>query len=937
MRSPQRAWFFLVFCIFFYSNSVQGKCLKDQRDLLLDLSQNLVFYDDFDPTQFASKLNSWSSSTDCCSSWDGIKCDVAGHVVSLDLSSELLLSFANNTFSTPIPSGIGRLSNMKYLNLSNSGFYEQIPMGISQMTKLVTLDLSGNSYLTLKDPDLETLVRNLTGVTELVLDGVIISEHGSKWLLSLSSCELTGPLDSSLSKLQSLRKLHLDHNNISAEVPEFFGEFRNLTSLHLSSCGLYGNFPNKVIQLQTLQSLDLSSNRGLEGSLPEFPKDGLLRELQLFFTSFTGELPDSIGNLRLLSTLDLHNCEFNGSIPASMSKLNQLRYLDLSLNSFTGYLGENFIGSSSPLEFLDLSYNHLQGHLPQVIFEFSRLYHLGLVSNRFSGTISLDMLFSKIYLSDNRFSIAGTSADFALYPQLRWLSLSSCNLSEIPIFLRNQSKLQVLELSHNQIRGKIPDWIWKIGNGDGYGKLNTLNLSYNFLQDPEKPFPDNRNNLILPSFAIILDYSLNNFTTISNISSSLSQVAYFSLAGNQISGEFPIWICDAHSLVNLDLSNNNFKGPTPPCLGSDFYNLRILNLGGNGFQGTIPEFPADSCGQEVLDLNGNNFDGELPKSLDNCTNLKVLEVGNNQLHGRIPSWLGSMSNLQVLVLRSNKFYGSWGGNQGTECNFPLLQIIDLSSNNFSGSLPKECFSSWKAMMVNQVETNIHGVGLLGLPESEDHDLILGLADDAFRYYYQQKVKITSKGQDMELQKVRRIFTSIDFSNNKFDGEIPEIIGIFTLLYTLDFSRNRFTSRIPPAFGNLTNLESLDLSQNKLTGEIPFELARLSFLSFMNLSFNKLEGKIPSGGQFATFDPSFFEGNVGLCGYPLSKDCNSTNVESPSNSKNKIIYAGGFDWVLFVVTFSGFVVGASMVIGPQYFWKKGRDWANERINRILNIT
>ncbi|MCL7049521.1 hypothetical protein MKW94_008159 [Papaver nudicaule] len=222
-------------------------------------------------------------------------------------------------------------------------------MGISQMTKLVTLDLSGNSYLTLKDPDLETLwCRTLS------------SSLPDLQVLSLSSCDLTGPLDSSLSKLQSRRKLHLDHNNISAEVPEFFGEFRNLTSLHLSF----------FIQLQTLQSLDLSSNRGLEGSLPEFPKDGLLRELQLFFTSFTGELPDSIGNLRLLSTLNLHNCEFNGSIPASMSRLNQLRYLDLSLNSFTGYLCENFIGSSSPLEFLDLSYNHLQGHLPQVIFEF---------------------------------------------------------------------------------------------------------------------------------------------------------------------------------------------------------------------------------------------------------------------------------------------------------------------------------------------------------------------------------------------------------------------------------------------------------------------------------------------------------------------------------------------------------------------------------------
>ncbi|MCL7025990.1 hypothetical protein MKW94_029943 [Papaver nudicaule] len=700
------------------------------------------------------------------------------------------------------------------------------------------------------------------------------------------------------------------------------------------------------MQIQTLRSLDLSNNKLLHGSLPEFPKNGLLQDVRLFFTSFTGELPDSIGNLRLLSTLDLHNCKFNGSIPASISKLNQLQYLDLSLNSFTGNLGKNFIGSSSPLEFLDLSYNQLQGPFPLSIFEFSRLYHLGILSNSFSGAISLGLLFQKLgnlrnlYLSDNRFSIITSSANFSLYPQLRWLALSSCNVTEIPTFLRNQSELEVLDLSHNQIHGKIPNWIWEIGNG----KLNTLNLSHNFLEDPDQPLPDNSfsllsfvldlssnylkgNNLIIPSLAFVLDYSSNNLTTISNISSYLSKVFFFSLSGNQIYGEIPTWICEAPLLAVLDLSNNKFTGPIPPCLVShSFFYLKILNLGGNRLQGIIPDFPTKSCALEVLELCGNNLEGELPY-LANCTSLEVLNVGNNQIHGSLPSWLGSMSNLRVLVLRSNRFYGPWG-NQGTNCNFPLLQIIDISSNNFSGSLPIECFSSWKAMMVSQDED-----------EWKDDDPILALKSDFFRYYYQQTVEITSKGQDMELEKIRRIYTSIDFSNNEFDREIPEIIGNFTLLYSLNFSRNTLTGPIPSALGNLTTVESLDLSQNKLTGEIPFELAQLHFLSHLNLSFNKLEGKIPSSSQFVTLEPSSFEGNVGLCGSPLPKKCNTTTAESPSNapnSKDGVISVNEFDWVLFVVSFLGFVLGASIVIGPQYFWKKGRQWVNERINRILNI-
>ncbi|MCL7044342.1 hypothetical protein MKW94_024380 [Papaver nudicaule] len=148
-------------------------------------------------------------------------------------------------------------------------------------------------------------------------------------------------------------------------------------------------------------------------------------------------------------------------------------------------------------------------------------------------------------------------------------------------------------------------------------------------------------------------------------------------------------------------------------------------------------------------------------------------------------------------------------------------------------------------------------------------------------YYQQTVMVTSKGLNVELVKIQTIFTSIDFSNNGFEGEIPESIGNLTSLYILNFSSNALTGPIPPNFGNLTHVESLDLSHNQLTREIPFQLAGLSFLSVLKLSFNKLVGKIPSGNQFQTFPPSSFEGNDGLCGSPLPKECTRIS-ESPQS-------------------------------------------------------
>lgn len=84
----------------------------------------------------------------------------------------------------------------------------------------------------------------------------------------------------------------------------------------------------------------------------------------------------------------------------------------------------------------------------------------------------------------------------------------------------------------------------------------------------------------------------------------------------------------------------------------------------------------------------------------------------------------------------------------------------------------------------------------------------------------------------------------------------------------------------------------------------------------------------------TFEPNSFEGNDELCGFPLPKNCSSSIIGPPQIYLNS---EENFDWILFVLTLLGFVMGAGMVIGLQFFWKKGRDWANERMNKILNIT
>ncbi|MBA0793633.1 hypothetical protein Gohar_018026, partial [Gossypium harknessii] len=437
---------------------------------------------------------------------------------------------------TAFPAGFDKLENLSYLNLSNAGFTGQIPAKISRLTRLVTLDLSTDSFLSgeplkLEKPNLEMLVQNLTRLRFLYLDSVNISAMGNEWcralspltelqVLSMSNCYLSGPIHSSLSKLQSLSVICLDYNNLSASIPQFFAEFPNLTSLSLSSTGLKGKLPDEIFQIPTLQTLYLSYNMLLKGSFPNFPLNASLQALRL----------------------------------------------DLSHNQFNGSIGDFHGKASSLLNTLDLSNNKLQGQFPTSLFELRGLETLHLSSNNFNGLIpmnafqNLGNLFS-LDLSHNRLSIDATATNISLlsFPTFTGLGLASCNLTEFPGFLKNQSSLMYLDLLNNHIHGKIPDWIWKPID------LARLNLSDNFLVGFERPLKNITSSveiidlhvnqlqgeIPIPTLdATYLDYSDNSFSSVSpaHIGDSLQHVSFFSISNNNIHGSIPPSICSSTSL-----------------------------------------------------------------------------------------------------------------------------------------------------------------------------------------------------------------------------------------------------------------------------------------------------------------------------------------------------------------------------------------------------
>ncbi|PKI34105.1 hypothetical protein CRG98_045460 [Punica granatum] len=871
MRIPIFLWLVLIaiFSSCFCKNRTlaSGQCLSlSDQSLLLSLKNGLHFN-----ASLSTKLVEWTQGS---SSWPGVTC-VGGQVTGLDLSNESIsdginsssslfsfrylksLNLAFNRFnSMEIPPQVATLSSLEHLNLSNAGFTGQIPVEIANLTGLTTLDLSmlyfpGISSLKLQNPNLRMLVRSLAELKELYLDGVNISAPGSEWcgalssslpkleVLSMSNCYLNGPIDASFMNLKSLSVIRLGSNNLSTEVPDFFANFSSLTALRLSTSGLFGMFPQKIFQVLTLQNLDVSYNSLLHGSLPEFSADSPLRAVDLSFTNFSGILPYSIGNLRNLSRLVLANCSFSGQIPITMTKLSQLVYLDFSTNNFSGPV-PSFTNSGNMTQII-LSHNSLTGEIISTRWEYlQNLENLDLRYNSLEGSIP--------------------SSLFAL-PRIQKIQLLNNRFSghvQLNESLKFSSyALDTLDLSNNKLDGPIPPALFR------YPELKYLSLAFN-------------------NFNGSLDI---------DVVQKVSRLSYLDLSCNNLSinaGGAASTNSSFPPFSTISLASCHLKalpGKIPSCM-VDVPSLKVLNLRNNKLNGCIPEGFPRTCGLKTLDLSRNSLQGQIPQSLSNCMMLEVLDIGNNQIEGGFPCHLKNTTKMRVLVMRGNKLSGQLGCPDINNSPWDLLQIVDLASNDFSTLPPERCLRTWKAMQDNDGHDHLQ-LSFLG---------ISGL-------YYQDTVTVTVKGLTLELVKILKVFTSIDISENRISGQIPNALGTFKSLRLLNM--NNLTDNIPPA---LTNL---------------------NFLALLNLSYNRLMGLIPSGSQFATFGSSSYVGNM-LCGKPLTKNC--TNADRALVPKSPGVH---LDWQ-FIVTGLGFGSGAAVAVAPFMMWRKGRRWYNNRIDRFLLV-
>ncbi|XP_040953529.1 receptor-like protein 9DC3 [Gossypium hirsutum] len=896
------SYFAAFFCI---SNLVlvSGRCQSDQKQLLLELNLSSNLNSTAFPTPLR-RLMKWNQTTDCCS-WDGVSCDAGGHVIGLDLSDRAIsspidnssslfrlqhlqqLNLAFNRFEQVFPAGFDKLENLSYLNLSYAGFTGQIPIEISHLTRLVTLDLSIDRYsspeesLKLEKPNLKMLAQNLTGLRFLYLDGINMSTTGNKWSQALSpliklQAFWSSTIPPTLFGIPSVQALDLSQNQFNGTIGGLHVKASSLLdTLDLRSNKLQGQFPMFVFKLHGLTLLDLSSN------------------------NFSGLIPMSaFQNLRNLSYLDLsYNRLSIDAITTNISSLCLPKLTKLFLASCNLMEFPNFLKNQSSLIQLDLSNNQIVGARGS--------------NKRENKSTEHEARLIRMKLKRNLAVTASICA--AACHQAACTSTTKCNSSMVGQF-------------PIQIHGEMPSWIWKTV----YWGL--LNLSGNFLVEFERPLNNIKSSFIgldlrgnqlegqipiLPLGVIYLDFSNNKFNSVlpAHIGDSLRYASFVSISNNNIHGSIPPSLCNITYPRVLDLSNNSLSGPIPQCLFQMNVPNTVLNLRQNNLSGIISDTFSKSCELQILDLNQNRLEGKVPKSLENCKRMEVLDIGNNQINDSFPCHLKNIATLHVLILRSNKFNGHIDC-PGNSSGWPMLQIFDLASNNFSGKLHLTCLGIWEAMQLN--------------PDKDQSELVYIIIatylNDVLRY--EDTISVTIKSLELKLVKILPEFTSIDISCNNFEGPIPNVIGTFKALYALNFSQNAFSGPIPAFFGNLRQLGSVDLSSNSLHGEIPLQLANLNFLSFLNVSNNKLVG--PTSTQLQSFSEASFENNAGLCGPPLMATCGlpPAKTDNPPDARSTV------NWN-YISAETGFCFGFGISITLLIFWKRWRKWYFERMDRALS--
>ena len=648
-----------------------------------------------------------------------------------NLTSVWQMSLARNALSGAIPPGLGDLANLNTLYLGLNQLSGTIPLSFQQLSELEYFGFESNADLCLPDalvawyqaleerngpvcPDrevLRALYEAAGGGGWTNADGWLGDGRLGEWYgVDVDSSGLVSTVD-------------LAGNGLSGGLPGRLGDLAGLTALRVGDNALTGRLPTslRLTPLQELRYADtdlcvpveawfqewLATLAQHEGTGVQCPPLSARDILAVLYETTDGPNWEESGNWLTDAPLgEWHGVEADAD--------GTVVSLDLRGNRLDGPIPLE-LGGLAELDTLILFDNRLDGPIPSELGRLAKAKLVVLAANELSGPIPAELggmaNVEGLFLNGNK--LTSVPAELGELANLRELSLNFNQLTSVPAELGGLAKLEYLGLWSNELTSVPPE----LGE---LGSLVELDLDENRLTS----IPAELGRL---ERLELLWLESNELMSIPAELSALESLLLLVLKGNRLTA-VPIGPGGYPNLEILDLSSNEFT--SFPRELSALNGLWLLVLEGNRLT-AVPPGPGGFASLGILDLSSNAFTS-FPRELGELDNLRQLELDGNRLtdippaiggmggiagterlahyadelppapvrlsESRDPWWLDPDRNQLTSIsrklgtvdaLRTHlEFDRSRSTNVGSRVGgFASLEVLDLSSNEFSGSLP----------------------------------------------------------------------------------------------------------------------------------------------------------------------------------------------------------------------------------------------------------
>ena len=640
------------------------------------------------------------SSVLSATSFDGLT-----SMTSLNLSSNNIHSVLPGTFGASLytldlshneltyikPGVFGNATNLTNLYLRNDAL-QSVTRGVfSTITSLENLDLSDNVIeyaLSRSFEDLPSLrqVDMSKNNINFIHSGVFVNTSLLSSVAFDENRMSNIPVDI-VSNLLELRNFTLAHNSIK--------KLQALQSQSVEILNLTGNSISDIVDgafnaTPQVRKLYLDHNQLSRIRMLMFYGLGFLDLLDLSDNLISTIDNRSFESLRYLTHLSLRGNQLTSIQPETFFGLTSIRILDLSANRLVSHLTQGL--RLSPLHDLILDDNDIVSFDVSYLYDFeSALRRLSLRRNRISDfqfvvNEHVPLLLYYLDLGENQI----TSGIFDSLQHMRFLKtlkLDGNNIDIVPTVGGLNQSLTELDLSNNALTDSSLATVVQLS------QLQQLRLSGNFISDlSAADWSLLANNLAVLSLSnnrltslrqIDKLWSLSQLNVGNNLIDSIPDATFrtlydleaVSLRGNRLTtiGQYTLDGLE-QKCIHLDLSSNFIEYIHPKAFNR-LKNIKRLNLSNNAIKELAMPPIMDQLSELLL---SNNRLTRFPDGLRHLHAITVLSLYNNRIESMPPLDIGNEFGVRLVDLSHNRLRNV------DEVRFVgLINSINISGNQLA--------------------------------------------------------------------------------------------------------------------------------------------------------------------------------------------------------------------------------------------------------------